>query len=328
MSIDDRPLDEERKSVRFDLEKEINFNFTYSESEEDWESESEDKNPRISAVISDKITGSILSPLKPTSQSSEDNNDDNKNDYSDEKDWNKMDSEINKQRLPLEKIEPMSNNGKIVGKRFLVQNVSENEHHSQMTKNSLEMDNTLDYLPNKLSEKVKNIDLVSKSETDCSTAKSSDSDEVRRTRSIIEKARHATNRLSNWQLEDDESSDMSKVSQQKERFVRPRLEYSRSIDDMKVKLNRVHEREIEAFKIELELKLQEKKKELEENFAQQKFLMQQLLDQRLEELKQEMAQKVFQLFLLIANSVNICNVNYRFFLFDEENYIIDKQIFF
>lgn len=298
--IDDRPLDEERKSVRFDLEKEINFNFTYSESEDDWESESEDKNLRISAVISNKITGSILSPRKPTS---EDNNDDNKNDYS-EKDQDKMDSEINKQRLPLEKIESVSKNTKLVGKRFLVQNVSENEHHNQMTnnqmKNSLEMDNSLDYLPNKLSEKVKNIDLISKSETDCSTAKSSDSDEIRRTRSIIEKARHVTNRLSNWQLEDDESSDISKISQhyaQKERFVRPKLEYSRSIDDMKMKMNREHEREIEAFKIELEVKLQEKKKELEENFAQQKLLLQQYLDQKLEEVKQEMAQKVFRLFL-------------------------------
>ncbi|EFN65813.1 Centrosomal protein of 164 kDa [Camponotus floridanus] len=290
---DDRPLDEERKSVRFDLEKEINFNFTYSESEDDWESESEDKNLRISAVISNKITGSILSPRKPTSE----DNDDNKNDYS-EKDQDKMDSEINKQHLPLEKIESISKNTKLVGKRFLVQNVSENEHHNQMTsnqmRNSLEMDNSLDYLPNKLSEKVKNIDLISKSETDCSTAKSSDSDEIRRTRSIIEKARHVTNRLSNWQLEDDESSDISKISQhyaQKERFVRPKLEYSRSIDDMKMKMNREHEREIEAFKIELEVKLQEKKKELEENFAQQKLLLQQYLDQKLEEVKQEMAQK-------------------------------------
>ncbi|XP_050462560.1 uncharacterized protein PF3D7_1120000 isoform X2 [Cataglyphis hispanica] len=291
---DDRPLDEERKSVRFDLEKEINFNFTYSESEDDWESESEDKNLQISAVISNKITGSILSPRKPTLQNSEDNNDDNKNDYSDEKDWDKMDSEINKQRLSLEKIDSISKNAKIVGKRFLVQNVSENEHHNQMTRNSLEIDNSLDSLPNKLSEKIKNIDLVSKSETDCSTAKSTDSDEIRRTRSIIEKARHVTNRLSNWQLEDDESSDMSKVSQHyahKERFVRPKLEYSRSIDDMKVKMNREYEKELEAFKIELEVKMQEKKKELEENFAQQKLLIQQYLDQRLEEVKQEMARK-------------------------------------
>ncbi|XP_070168984.1 calponin homology domain-containing protein DDB_G0272472 isoform X2 [Polyergus mexicanus] len=291
---DDRPLDEERKSVRFDLEKEINFNFTYSESEDDWESESEDKNLRISAVISNKITGSILSSRKPILQNSEDNNDDNKNEYSDEKDWDQMDTEINKQRLPLEKMESMSKNAKIVGKRFLVQNVSENEHHNQMTRNSLEIDNSLDYLPNKLSEKVKNIDLVSKSETDCSTAKSSDSDEIRRTRSIIEKARHVTNRLSNWQLEDDESSDMSKVSHyygRKERFVRSNLEYSPSIDDMKVKMNREHEKELEAFKIELEVKLQEKRKEFEENFAQQKLLIQQYLDQRLEEAKQEMVQK-------------------------------------
>jgi len=291
--VDDRPLDEERKSVRFDLEKEFNINFTYSESEDDWDSESEDKNPRISSVISDKIIDSILSPWKSTSQNFEDNNDD-KNDYSNEKKQDKMDSEINKQHLFVEKIEPISKNAKIVGKRFLVQNVSENEHRSQVTKN-LERDNSFDYLSNKLGEKVKNIDIVSKSETDCSTAKSSDSDEIRKTKLIIEKARYATSRLSNRQLEDDESSDISRFNQnyaQKERFVRPKLECSRSIDDMKIKMNREHEEEIEAFKIELDIKLQEKKKELEENFAQQKILIQQILDQRLEEIKQEMAQKV------------------------------------
>lgn len=296
MSIDDRPLDEERKSVRFDLEKEFNINFTYSESEDDWDSESEDKNPRISTVISDKITGSILSSWQSTSQNFEDNNDD-KNDYSNKKEQDQMDSEINRQHLSLDKIKSISKDAKIVGKRFLVQNVSENEHRNQMMKSTLERDNSFDYLlSNKLSEKVKNIDIVSKSETDCSTAKSSDSDEIRKTKLIIEKARQATSRLSNRQLEDDESFDITRFNQnyvQKERFVRPKLEYSRSIDDMKVKMNREHEEEIEAFRIELDIKLQEKKKELEENFAQQKILIQKFLDQRLEDMKQEMAHKVF-----------------------------------
>ncbi|XP_011876323.1 PREDICTED: centrosomal protein of 164 kDa-like isoform X2 [Vollenhovia emeryi] len=291
---DDRPLDEERKSVRFDLEKEFNINFTYSESEDEWDSESEDKNPRTSAVISDKLTSTILSSWKSTSQNVDDNDDDDKNDYFTEKEQDKMDSEISRENFSVDKIESVSKNAKIVGKRFLVQNVSENEHRSQMTKNTLERDNSFDFLPNKLGEKVKNIDIVSKSETDCSTAKSSDSDEIRKTK-LIEKAKHATNRLSNRQFEDDESSDhMSRFNQnyaQKERFVRPKLEYSPSIDDTKVKMNKEHEEEIEAFGIELDIKLQEKKKELEENFRQQKILIQQFLDQKLEEMKQEMAQK-------------------------------------
>ncbi|XP_014477229.1 PREDICTED: centrosomal protein of 164 kDa [Dinoponera quadriceps] len=300
---EDRPLDEERKSVRFDLEKEIDIKFTYSESEDDWESESEDQNLRISAVVSNKITSSILSPLKPDPPSLEDDNNDdddnNKDNYSNEKEQrDKEEPEAGRRRLSLEKIETVSKNAKLVGRRFLVQNVSENEHRSQMTKDSLERDNSLDYLPNKF-EKVKNIDLVSKSESD-SAVKSSDSasllEEMRRTRSIIEKATRAANRLSNRQLEDDESSDMSKINQdyviaKKERFVRPKLEYSRSIDDMKMKMNRENEKEIEAFKIELEVKLQEKKKELEENFVQQKILLQQFWNQRLEEVKQEMARK-------------------------------------
>ncbi|XP_071635839.1 uncharacterized protein Cep164 isoform X2 [Temnothorax longispinosus] len=296
---DDRPLDEERKSVRFDLEKEFNINFTYSESEDDWDSESEDKNLRISAVISDKITGTIPSPWKSISQNFGDNNDD-KDGYSNEKEQDKMD-------LSVDKIESLLKNAKIVGKRFLVQNVSENEHRNQMTNNTLERDNSFDFLPNKLGEKVKNIDIVSKSETDCSTAKSSDSDEIRKTKLIIERARHATNRLSNRQLEDDESPDMSRFNQnyaQKERFVRPKLEYSSSIDDMKMKMNREHEEEIEAFRIELDIKLQEKKKELEENFAQQKILIEQFLDQRLEEIKQGMAQKEEQEIQLLITEMD------------------------
>lgn len=309
MLIDDRPLDEERKSVRFDLEKDFNINFTYSESEDDWDSESEDKNPQISAVISDKITGTILSPWKSTSQNVEDN--ENKNYYSIEKEQDKMDLETNRQHLSVDKIESISKNAKIVGKRFLVQNVSENEHRSQITKDILERDNSFDQLPNKLGEKVKNIDIVSKSETDCSTAKSSDSDEIRKTKLILERTKHATNRLSNQQLEDDESFDMSRFNQnymQKERFVRPKLEYSRSIDDMKVKMNREHEEEIEAFKIKLNIKLQEKKKELEENFAQQKILIQQFLDQRLEEIKQEMTQKVI-LFIITLKSIYLVSLS-------------------
>jgi len=48
--------------------------------------------------------------------------------------------------------------------------------------------------------------------------------------------------------------------------------------------------------VELDIKLQEKKKELEENFfAQQNILIQQILYQGLEEIKQGMAQKVFSL---------------------------------
>lgn len=280
--------------MRFDLEKEIDIKFTYSESEDDLESESEDQNPRISAVLDNNITLSSRRPISPNLQY--DNNDDSKNDYSNEKDDGRIDLEVDK-RLSLERIEFASKNAKIVGKRFLVQNVSENEHRSQMSRDSLEKDSSLDYLPNKF-ERVKNIDLLSKSETDCSVAKSSDSDEIRRTRLIVEQARWVAGNLSDRQLEDDESSDVSRLNQnyvvaKKERFVKPKLEYSRSIDDMKVKMNREHEKKIEAFKIELEVKLQEKKKELEENFVQQKILLQQLWSQRLKDVKEEMTRKVF-----------------------------------
>jgi len=59
--------------------------------------------------------------------------------------------------------------------------------------------------------------------------------------------------------------------------------------------------------IELDIKLQEKKKELEENFfAQQKILIQQILYQRLEEIKQGMAQKVlFHFDIITLSRMNI-----------------------
>lgn len=217
-----------------------------------------------------------------------------------------MNLRINRRPLSLERISAITKNSKIVGKRFLVRNVSENEHRSQMARDDdLERDNSLDYPFNKF-EKVKNIDLVSKSETDCSVAKSSDSDELHRTSAIVKKARRVANRFSNRQFDDDEISDMSKVNQdfilaKKERFVRPKLEYSRSIDDMKIKLNREHEQEIEAFRIELDVKLQKKQKELEDSFVQQKTLMQQFWNQKLEEVKQEMAQKVYQIWSHLYN---------------------------
>jgi len=90
---------------------------------------------------------------------------------------------------------------------------------AKVTKNILERDNSFDYPSKKLGQKVKQIVVLRKAVLF--------SDEIRKTKLIIEKARaYATNRLSNRQLEDDESSDISRFNRnaQKERFVRPKLE--------------------------------------------------------------------------------------------------------
>ncbi|KAG7197302.1 hypothetical protein KM043_018421 [Ampulex compressa] len=285
---DDRPMDEERKSVRFDLEKEVDIKFTYSGSEDEWESESEKQNVRISAVVTNKVTGAVLSGQRASSQSLEEDNRD---------DTESRDQDEGKRSSSSEKSETAPKSSKIVGRRFLVQNVSENEHLSQMARESLSRESSADYVPSSRFENVKNIDLMSKSETDCSVARSSDSDELRKSRSVVERARKSVIRFSNEQLlDEDESSDLSRLNQdaeaqRRERYVRVKAPSFKVFEDIRAKMNREHEVEVEELKKEFERKLEQTKKELEKNFIEEKAELQRGLDEKLEELKREMAEK-------------------------------------
>ncbi|XP_012150119.2 centrosomal protein 164 [Megachile rotundata] len=285
---DDRPVDEERKSVRFDIEKEVDIKFTYSGSEDEWESESEEQNVRISAVVSTKPTGSILSSQRSSSQSFDD---ENKEDTE-----SKLDEDTRKSSSS-EKAEPPKN-GKVVGRRFVVQNVSENEHRSQMARESLRRDSlsresSLDYVPNNKFTKIKNIDLVSRSETDCSVVKSSDSDEIRKSKKTVKPKKSAIRFTNDKQTDDDVTSDLSKVNQDVEQSRRERLkeEQNRNFDEARVGLSKEHQKDIEALRTDFQNKLEQTKKELEENFVEQKQLLQKNLNDKLEELKREMAEK-------------------------------------
>ncbi|XP_015439557.1 PREDICTED: centrosomal protein of 164 kDa [Dufourea novaeangliae] len=283
---DDRPVEEERKSVRFDIEREVDIKFTYSGSVEEWESESEEQDVRISAVISNKITGMILSSQRSNSQSFDDENRD---------DSESKVEEDTRRSSSSDKVEPLGKNSKVVGKRFVVQNVSENEHRSQMaressSRESVSRESSLDFVPNKF-DKVKNIDLVSKSETDCSVPRSSDSDEFRKSKIKTDKPRKSAIRFSKErQTDDDDTSDFSRVNQEEDSSRKDSGEI-RSFDEVRSKLGKDHQTDIDLLKKEFEDKLKETRMELEENYVEQKKLLQRNLTDRLEELKREMAEK-------------------------------------
>ncbi|XP_071860458.1 centrosomal protein 164 isoform X5 [Bombus fervidus] len=207
---DDRPVDEERKSVRFDIEKELDIRFTYSRSEDDSESEPEEQEVQMLAMFSNRDTDWIPSSQKTICQRF--------NEETKEESEDKIDEGIRKSSS-LEKIEGSKKNGKVVGKRFVVRNVSENEHRKrfvpqnvsdkehrmQMTRDSLSgeslsRESSLDYTYTNKFNKIKNIDLVSKSET----TDYSDSETRRKNRSKVDFLR-------NEQTDDDDTSDVPRV---------------------------------------------------------------------------------------------------------------------
>ncbi|CAL7939829.1 unnamed protein product [Xylocopa violacea] len=292
---DDRPVDEERKSVRFDIEKEVDIKFTYSRSDDDSESDPEDQNLQMLPMHPNKESW-VLSSQKSNSQSF---TDDCKEDFEDKPD------EGVKKSSSSEKIEASTKNGKIVGKRFVVQNVpetehrkkftlqnvSEKEHRIQMARDSLSRDSlsresSLDYTYTNKFNKIKNIDLVSKSETDCS-----DSEVRRKSRSRVDFSR-------NEQTDDDDTSDFSRINHDFElsrkgrnEGAAGRQEQSKNLEEAKVKFSQEYQREVEVLKKGYEDKLEQTKKELEENFVEQRKMLERNFTDRLDEMRRELAEK-------------------------------------
>ncbi|XP_006610164.1 titin homolog [Apis dorsata] len=291
---DDRPVDEERKSVRFDIEKEVDIKYTYSRSE--YESESESDEHEVLAMLSSRDTEWSPSKTQKTSQRF---TEESKEDPED-----KIDGCV-KKSLSSEKIEASkTQNGKIVGKRFVVRNVPENElrkkfapqnasekeHRMQMTRDSLSgeslsRESSLDYTFTNKFNKIKNIDLVSKSETDYS-----DSELRRKNKLKVELPR-------NEQTDDDETSDFSKINQEAHDISRreaneaTKQDQNKKLEEAKAKLNEEHEKDIEALRKEYKDKLEQMKKELEENFAEQKKQIEKNLSDKLEDMRRKMVEK-------------------------------------
>lgn len=284
---DDRHVDEERKSVRFDIEREVDIKFTYSGSEGDWESESEDQNV---VRVSTKDDAWLPSSRKTDNHSL--------NDKTGEVLERKLDDSS---RSPsLEKIKASKTNPKIVGKRFIVQNVSENEHCNRFVSqsvpekesriptasDSLSREDSLDCTPINKFNKVKNIDILSKSLTDCS-----DSGIRRKNVSSLRFARN--------EQTDDETSESSIGNRQVYEALQKRCievdtkeEGRGNYDDAKIRLSREHRKDIGTLKRDFDDLLEKTRKELEENFVEQKEQLEKNLNDRLAELKREMADKV------------------------------------
>ncbi|XP_078052721.1 centrosomal protein 164 isoform X2 [Augochlora pura] len=260
---DDRPADEERKSVRFDISKEMDIKFMYLE--EDWNSESEEQNVRISAVVTNKITGSVLSAEGSDGQSFDDKEDPETKEDSEDK----PDEDTGKSSSS-EKAESLTKNAKVVGKRFVVQNVTENEHRDQMARESLSRDSvsiesSLDYQPNKI-DNVKNVRRRSK---------------TRKSAIRFSKER---------QTDDDDTSDLSKVQQDVDHPGRD-SGGTKGYEQAKAQLTKEHEEDIEMLKKEYEEKLEKTRWDLEEDFVAQKELLEKDMNDRLEKLRVDMAQK-------------------------------------
>ncbi|XP_044581392.1 uncharacterized protein PF11_0207-like isoform X5 [Cotesia glomerata] len=222
-SLDDRHTEEERKSVRFDLEKDNldDIKFTYSGSEdEDWDSEvSEPKSESKDDALDDK-----LGAKEP-------------------------------------KNKPSSPGSKMVGNRFLVQEVSESEHLSQLKED-------LDDLPTNKFTNIKNIDLFSKSDTDSTPRTGKDDSRSLETEAHLKKLR----------------SDLEGVNKEKERN-------KRKDDDVKSAITRKHEREILELKRELEERVERTRKEMEASFLEQRSQMEKLMEGKLEEFKSQLLLK-------------------------------------
>ena len=287
---EEKPTEEERKSVRFDLEKEPDIKFTYSGSDEDWESESEEQNVRISAIANIKKVASIFSVQSQDSGLPDDSED---NQATKDLFYKPTLPKLN----PLERMDKFLKKSKIVGKRFVVENVSENEHLNQIAKENYH-DTDDDFSPRRFIN-VKNIDLISKSETDSSIAsRSSLLDEIRKSKEIMLQSMKLSDQKMkvSKQREKDEVYNLMKLKHDLETVKRDRESYSTSSAEESKNLSKFvsykdHEESIQSLKTEFELKLEENRKELEDNFQKQKLALEKDLQERLEKLKQEMANR-------------------------------------
>lgn len=286
-------MEDEKKSVRFDLEKEPDIKFTYSDSDEDWESESEEQNVKISAIANIKKVASIFSVQ---SQNSDLPDKSSSNPSSRDLFFNPTLPKLN----PLERIDKFLKKSKIVGKRFVVENVSENEHLSQIGRLN-ETDD--DFSPRRFSN-VRNIDLVSKSETDSSIAsKSSLLDEIRKSKELmLESMRLSDQKLNNDKQREKNDFHFLKTKLDIEPVKDFSLEESRNL--AKSIINKEHDESIQALKIEYNEKLENCKRELEENFREQKLELERNIEEKLEKLRLEMETKEEQEIQKLVNKMD------------------------
>ncbi|XP_046749249.1 centrosomal protein of 164 kDa-like isoform X2 [Diprion similis] len=303
---DDKPVEEERKSVRFDLEKEVDVKFTYSGSDEEWDTESDEPNMRISATVTMKNPVSFesenleldKSALADTGSFMQSNPAGDKLQNLEEP---KKDNPSEKSKVTLIK-QP-----KIVGKRFLVENVTENEHFNQTSKDkscSEATDGGGDYVPSKF-ENVRNIDLLSKSENGSTTTlKSTDSrssilDEIRRSKEMmLESMKRSDMRAKNeLQKKKDDAYHLMKIKldlesarNQREK-AKAKSQMTKNFQAVKSAVRREREKEIQDLKDDFQIRYEDTKTEYEAMFLAEKGYLEENIKERLAELREDMKQR-------------------------------------
>ncbi|XP_043288081.1 centrosomal protein of 164 kDa isoform X2 [Venturia canescens] len=190
---------------------------------------------------------------------------------------------------------------KIIGRRFLVENVSEKEHLSQLSNNdSTDVDQ--DYLPKNKFSNIRNIDIYSKSESESRSSnqdesKSSMLDDIRRNKEImLENMKRTDQRAKKDEQREREQvyqmiklrQDLETVSQEQQRG---RTSSRSNSNEVKSVMHKQHDRELLSYKRELEVSLAHSKRQMEENFAIERAKFEAEMEKRMEELRIELGKK-------------------------------------
>uniref|UniRef100_A0ABD2X750 WW domain-containing protein n=1 Tax=Trichogramma kaykai TaxID=54128 RepID=A0ABD2X750_9HYME len=240
---DDKPVEEERKSVRFDLQRvaiqTATTKFNESGSEEQ---ETEESDPDDGGVASHMAAkrASLLSLQQVLNRPGG--------------------VDFQSGRSFVKKVDIEANQKKIIGKRFIVENITESEHLKQQEKNSM---NKLS--PMTLVEKNQSIDLMSKSDFDNEFRKNEEA-----LLDIVKKLEQKTN-----------NGDSTPKT----------IQSNIDSNQFKAELICKHKQEIDDLKQELNEKLIETRKILEEEYSKQRQSLEINMKSKLLEVKKDLELK-------------------------------------
>lgn len=268
--LDDKHADEERKSVRFDLERVAvqtsvtKFNESGSEGEEDSDG-SKKAEERAGGIVA------TLAARRATAVA-------------------KLQTVLNREGGPdfescgpiIKKINIEPKKPQVVARRFVVENVSERDHLQQQESRST--DNEDEVQPNKF-EKIKNIDLVlSRSDSEKTTPRSTDNSKM----TFLEDLRRSKETMLD-NMRKSESNHEEKIATSS-LWMRS-SELGNDSESVKGTMLREHEHELQDFRLELEMKLEHAKRELADMFEQQKMTLETEMKDRLSKLRKELTEK-------------------------------------
>ncbi|XP_058798530.1 centrosomal protein of 164 kDa isoform X2 [Phymastichus coffea] len=282
---DDKHADEERKSVRFDLQKVAiqssvtKFNYSGSDEDESGDSQSiEERTGSLSSITAAKRAAAVLSLQQVLNRQGG--------------------AKFNVSNSFVKKVDVEVNKSKVVARRFVVENVSEEEHKQQSEDRSIDIDDEM--VPNKF-YKIKNIDLLSKSDSEKTTprsgteSKSSFLDDLRKSKEImLENMRKSEIKVQNTEESETlwSKNVLKTLEFSRENNRQPIIENSAlTLELSKNSMMNEHAEELRILKQELDTKIEKTKKFFEDEFNEQKLSLEASIKERLKELQKEMSEK-------------------------------------